>query len=336
MSDLPDGQQPSPRRRGAPKNWRATFLATLADTSSIKGAAKAANISPTWVYKTRREDPTFRRQWFDALCEGYDNLEMDLLLRLRMGESKDADAPKFDNAIGEAVNVLGAASPHVFDRQSALIVQLADDSQILVDATPRQLAAGSNRALVGTEVLQFMKASALGAGQWRLEGLLRGRAGTESSIAGHANGEPFVLLDDSIVPLDSALIGDWPNAEIVVIGLADADPVRSPISNRGATWRPLFPVHTRKRTEAYGSASLTWTRRSRGSWSWLDGVDAPLHEQAESYEVSWGSLAAWTISSPALSLDAATLASLQAGEPGAQFKVRQQGTYALSEMTPFL
>lgn len=99
MSDLPDGQQPSPRRRGAPKNWRATFLATLADTSSIKGAAKAANISPTWVYKTRREDPAFRRHWFDALCEGYDNLEMDLLLRLRMGESKDADAPKFDNAI---------------------------------------------------------------------------------------------------------------------------------------------------------------------------------------------------------------------------------------------
>lgn len=101
MSDLPDGKQPSQSRRrfGAPKNWRTTFLATLADTSNISAAAATADISLSWVYKTRREDAEFRRRWFDALCEGYDNLEMDLLLRLRMGESKDADAPKFDNAI---------------------------------------------------------------------------------------------------------------------------------------------------------------------------------------------------------------------------------------------
>lgn len=100
MSDSPDGQQPSSRRRvGAPKNWRTTFLATLADTSNITAAAQTAKISLSWVYKTRREDPEFKRQWFDALCEGYDNLEMDLLLRLRIGESKEAEAPKFDNAI---------------------------------------------------------------------------------------------------------------------------------------------------------------------------------------------------------------------------------------------
>lgn len=101
MSDLPDGKQPSTRRRrfGAPKNWRTTFLATLADTSNITAAAQTAEISLSWVYKTRREDPEFRRQWLDALCEGYDNLEMDLLLRLRSGESKDANAPKFDNAV---------------------------------------------------------------------------------------------------------------------------------------------------------------------------------------------------------------------------------------------
>lgn len=100
MSDLPDGKQPSQSRRrfGAPKNWRTTFLATLADTSNISAAACAADISLTWVYKTRREDPEFRRRWFDALCEGYDNLEMELLHRLRTGESRDSDAPKYDNA----------------------------------------------------------------------------------------------------------------------------------------------------------------------------------------------------------------------------------------------
>jgi hypothetical protein len=235
--------------------------------------------------------------------------------------------------VGQTVNALATVSPHLFDRNSAITVQLIDASQILVEATPRQLAAGANRALVGGEVLQFLKATSLGAGQWRLEGLLRGRAGTESAIAGHASGEPFVLLDDSIVPLDTALIGDWPNAEIVAIGLADEDPVRSSIANRGVTRRPLFPVHAFRSVAVDGSANLTWTRRSRGSWTWLDSVDSPLHEQTESYEVSWGSSAKWTVGSAALTVDAATLAGLQTAEPGAHFSVRQQGTYALSDPT---
>ncbi|MEY4160731.1 MAG: hypothetical protein RLZZ136_1352 [Pseudomonadota bacterium] len=90
--------RPSGRRHGAPKNWRQTFLAALADTSNVTAAADRANISPSWVYKTRREDAEFARQWLNALCEGYDNLEMDLLHRLRSGEGKEADGRKFDNA----------------------------------------------------------------------------------------------------------------------------------------------------------------------------------------------------------------------------------------------
>lgn len=86
------------RRHGAPKNWRATFLATLADTSNVTAAAERAVISLSWAYKTRREDLAFARQWSRALCEGYDNLEMELLHRLRSGEARDGDGRKFDNA----------------------------------------------------------------------------------------------------------------------------------------------------------------------------------------------------------------------------------------------
>jgi hypothetical protein len=86
------------KRTRAPRNWRQTFLATLADSSNISEAAESAQISVSWVYKTRREDPEFFRKWLNALCEGYDNLEMDLLHRLRTGETKDADGRKFDNA----------------------------------------------------------------------------------------------------------------------------------------------------------------------------------------------------------------------------------------------
>lgn len=53
------------------------------------------------IYKLRRADAELRSAWFDALCEAYDNLEISLLYRLRMGElegSKTRSRRKYDNA----------------------------------------------------------------------------------------------------------------------------------------------------------------------------------------------------------------------------------------------
>ncbi len=97
MTKISLGAKASKRRYGAPKNWRKTFLAALAETSNVTAAATVADISPSWVYKTRREDSDFAHQWLIALCEGYDNLELDLLHRLRIGEAKETEARKFDN-----------------------------------------------------------------------------------------------------------------------------------------------------------------------------------------------------------------------------------------------
>lgn len=89
---------PVRRRFGAPKNWREKFLACLAETSNVTAAAECAEISLSWVYKTKREDRGFATAWLIALCEGYDNLEMELLYRLRHGESREVPAIKYDNA----------------------------------------------------------------------------------------------------------------------------------------------------------------------------------------------------------------------------------------------
>ncbi len=69
----------------------------LAETSNVTAAALAAGVNPGRAYKSKRTEPEFARLWREALCEGYDNLEMELLQRLRFGEPKDVDA-KFDNA----------------------------------------------------------------------------------------------------------------------------------------------------------------------------------------------------------------------------------------------
>lgn len=96
------------RLYNAPKNWPDIFINELAETSNVKAAADAANVSQSLVYKRRREDPDFARRWYAALAEGYDNLEMELLGRLRSGRLEDVDADgtrrKFD--IGTAFRCL--------------------------------------------------------------------------------------------------------------------------------------------------------------------------------------------------------------------------------------
>ena len=104
MIEAGDGAHHARRKHGAPKNWRDVFIATLAETSNVNAAASEAGIRLSWAHKVRREDPEFARQWFDALCEGYDSLEMELLYRLRSGKIEEVDEDgakrKFDIATG--------------------------------------------------------------------------------------------------------------------------------------------------------------------------------------------------------------------------------------------
>jgi hypothetical protein len=238
------------------------------------------------------------------------------------------------SVIGTAIDALGNASPHLLDRANTITVDLLGNDMALASATPRQLADGANRAFLGDELLQFGTATALGGGRWQLGLLLRGRGGTEHRIAGHLAGEPFVLLDETPVALESALVGNAPDARIAAVGLMDAEPVLAPIRNRGLSLQPLAPVHGRGETLADGSLVLSWTRRSRGAWRWLDGVDVPLREQAEAYEVSLMQAevvaARWAAPSPSLTIDAAQVSNLRTNFPGGELRVRQRGTYALS------
>ncbi len=236
---------------------------------------------------------------------------------------------------GIAEDALAAANPLLFDRAASVTVALADASAELAEASGRRLSAGANRALIGGEIVQFGRAVPLGDGRWRLECLLRGRGGTEAAVAGHVAGERFVLLDARPVAIDAAVVGSTQGAAIVAAGLGDEEPVVSDIALRGITPRPLSPVHPRAAWLADGSLELRWTRRARGAWLWPDGVDAPLNEQSEAYQVTYGPpaapLAAWEPDEPALLLSPATLGLLATLLPAGEIHVRQRGSHALSE-----
>ncbi|WP_421850407.1 phage tail protein [Novosphingobium sp.] len=235
--------------------------------------------------------------------------------------------------LGRTIGALPAASPLLVDRQSTLDVVLVGTDQVLADASLAHLLQGANRARIGSEIAQFATAEPIGGGIWRLRGWLRGRGGTEWAIGTHVADEPFVLIDDALVSLDPSMIGDPATTHIVAVGLGDTAAVSVPIADPGATLRPLMPAHGTSTLEADGSVTLAWVRRARGAWLWLDGVDTPLSEETELWEVTIGDPVApalrWQTAVPTLRVTAAQIAGLPAGAPH-YFSVRQIGQHAAS------
>jgi len=237
--------------------------------------------------------------------------------------------------LGTAEGALASASPLLFDRHGAVVVQLAAPDLSLTNATMRQLAQGANRALLGEEIVQFASAEALGGGRWRLSGLWRGRGGTEQAVASHLTGEPFLLLDGTGMLIDPATLRPGAPLAFAAIGLADSTPVTVPILLRGIGERPLAPVHGAASTLPGGGVKLSWTRRARGAWDWPDEADTPLGEAIEAYLVSFGTeagpVASWETPEPGLLLAPAELAAVIAAAPGGRFSIRQRGDRAMSD-----
>lgn len=139
-------------RRLVYKNWSPAFLRELAATSNISAAARKARVPTATVYATRRTNPEFNRKWQQALCEGYELLEMDLLLRMRAGEVKPAPGARrgtrtFDNAI--ALRLLGAHKESV-SRQRA--TRDYEDSEAILLSINAKLESTRQRAIAAGEI----------------------------------------------------------------------------------------------------------------------------------------------------------------------------------------
>ncbi|OYX63546.1 MAG: hypothetical protein B7Y88_12825, partial [Sphingomonadales bacterium 32-64-17] len=157
--------------------------------------------------------------------------------------------------VGTLTTPLPPADPAIIDRTAAFDITLTSPDFELASRPLESLAAGSNRLLVGAELLQFAHAESLGGAVWRLSGLLRGRGGTEAAaLDGTAAGAKVILLDGRPIRLDAADLGAA--SAIAAIGLADDSPAEAAIANAGLTLKPLVPVHPRVTVAADESVTL--------------------------------------------------------------------------------
>ena len=219
--------------------------------------------------------------------------------------------------------------------QAEVFVQLHDHAAHLPSSDGRGLAQGDNRILIGSEVLQYCTAVALGEGRFRLQGLLRGRGGTERHAQGvHPALTAFTLLDERLVPVGSEALSSATNG-IAGLSVHDEEPVLAIVEDAGRFLQPLSPVHGHAQRDAYGRLTLTWVRRARGQWTWPDETDLPLIEESERYEVGCGPLGApykiWVVDRASLTLSSAEFVTLAMQYGIDAFWVRQIGSFAKSD-----
>lgn len=194
--------------------------------------------------------------------------------------------------MGRTLTGLAAGLAHRLDHSNTLDVQL--EFGALSSLTREELLNGGNIAALGTaatgfEIIQFESATLIAPDTYRLEGLLRGQAGSAAEmLALRAAGEEFVLLNEAVVPAIVSL-SEATLPSIWRIGPARLDhghPAYVEITMAATlrALRPLAPVQPRMKREL-GGIALSWIRQTRISGDSWDLADVPLGEDSEAYRL---------------------------------------------------
>lgn len=195
--------------------------------------------------------------------------------------------------MGRTLSPLGQGPVSRWDRQNGFRVSLSIGELQSVDEP--SLLSGANLAALenedgGWEVLQFANANLVDVNTYDLSLFLRGQGGTETEMqALLPAGARFVLLNDALSQLgvgeaDREREFHWRYGPRRY-GFDHETYVTRVLSFAGIGARPFAPVHPAGRRMPGGDILLKWIRRTRmGGDSWV-GVEVPLGEETEAYEI---------------------------------------------------
>lgn len=175
---------------------------------------------------------------------------------------------------------------HIWDDQSELVVTLKQGSLISA-SSDLAVQNGDNWCMVGEEVIGFRYAQLIGANQYKLTRLLRGRAGTEVKINDHVADELFVLLDQSRMTrldISTADLGKTVKFKAVTFGSDLSKATAIDVKPYGLNMRPLRPANAKAEKQANGDWLITWIERPR--------MDNNLRDYTElTHDVDWAGFA---------------------------------------------
>ena len=160
--------------------------------------------------------------------------------------------------------------------------------------TQLEVLNGANLAAIcrrgGTaELVQWTTVTDLGDGSYTLSNLLRARRGTENESINHANGEFFVVINNTVTNSLRVELSERNKTlqfRPVTLGtlLEDASDVFFKYTGRDL--KPYPVAHPSLSFAQNQDVTISWRRRTRFAGELRDGTDAtPLNETLERYEI---------------------------------------------------
>ena len=196
--------------------------------------------------------------------------------------------------LGVTQSPMTAFTSGVWDDGPALRVRLSTGQ--LSSASDDDVLNGANVAVIGDgsaenwEVFQFRDAQLVAPRTYDLKVRLRGQAGTDGVMpASWPAGSYFVLLDGAVpqIELSASARGLTRSYRIGAADRGYSDPrvVAEQLAFNGIGLRPYSVSHLTASGRSGQPVALTWIRRTRiDGDSWL-GLDVPLGEDSELYQV---------------------------------------------------
>jgi hypothetical protein len=198
-------------------------------------------------------------------------------------------------SLGYPTTALGAppSGPWAWDTTNTLTIQMVVGT--LAGSSDGDVLAGANGLIVGNEILQFVNVVDHGSGSYTISRLLRGRRGTDTFTGSHTTGElAFAPLEGGFLhqPEPLSHIGVlWYYRGVTNNGnIAAANGVDLTLA--GNDLKPYTVVNISGSQDGSNNWTMAWTRRTRfggsygtGAFTLADGMNGPLNEQTEAYQV---------------------------------------------------
>lgn len=203
--------------------------------------------------------------------------------------SKDGEVSN-EATVGAVVQALGVSDYDCVDHASVLYVRLSTGE--FESCTFDALLSGSNAIALGAdgrwEVCQFMTAALVVNNIWMLTDLLRGRRGTEQFIGTGVVGDAVVLLSGPGVgraALAITGVGRDYLYRALGTGVSIDQAENFDFTGHGTALKPFSVCRPTSSRDGSGNITLNWIRRGRIGDTLQSGIDVPVSEDYEAYEV---------------------------------------------------
>lgn len=193
---------------------------------------------------------------------------------------------------GTSITVLGDwFGPRMVDEFNSVTVEVG--TGVTLESSTRAAVLDSlstNTILIGNEIVQYIIATLLSPGVYRLSRLLRGGRGTEWAMTDHGIAERCVLLRARgmrRVAFTTADLGSLRYYKGVTVGRSVSAATAMSFAGGAVGLKPFAPFDLRASRDSAGNITFTFQRRSRlrVRITGPEGISVPLGEESEGYQL---------------------------------------------------